>query len=44
MCITGPAGCGKSYLINYIRRWCASNGINVSVTALTGAAATLITG
>lgn len=42
--ITGPAGCGKSYLISKMKEYCRDNMINVAVTALTGAAASLIGG
>lgn len=42
MFITGPAGCGKSFLIHHIRT--NSRGLNVAVTALTGTAACLING
>lgn len=42
--ITGPGGCGKSYLIKYIKNYCDDNLINISVTALTGAAASLVNG
>jgi ATP-dependent DNA helicase PIF1 len=44
MFITGPAGCGKSFLIHHIRTYCLENNINIGVTALTGAAAALIGG
>ena len=42
--ITGPAGCGKSFLINQIRRYCQEHDVPHGVTALTGAAAHLIGG
>uniref|UniRef100_A0A6C0J4S3 AAA+ ATPase domain-containing protein n=1 Tax=viral metagenome TaxID=1070528 RepID=A0A6C0J4S3_9ZZZZ len=42
--VTGPAGCGKSYLVKKIKEHCHDNMINVSITALTGAAASLIGG
>ena len=42
--ITGPAGCGKSYLIEHIKNYCNETGITVGVTALTGAAACIIGG
>lgn len=44
MCLTGPAGCGKSFLISYIRKYCNEHKIEIAVTALTGAAACLISG
>ena len=44
MCITGPAGCGKSYLIKYIKQYCNQNSISIGITALTGAAATIVGG
>lgn len=42
--ITGPAGTGKSFLIDYYKRWCENNGYRFSITALTGCAAYLIKG
>lgn len=42
--ITGPAGCGKSFLIDHIKTHCAAANINIGVTALTGAAACVING
>jgi ATP-dependent DNA helicase PIF1 len=42
--ITGPGGCGKSYLIEHIRAFCDQKLISVVVTALTGCAASLISG
>lgn len=44
MVITGPAGCGKSYLIKHIKEYCHTNLINIAITAYTGAAASLIGG
>lgn len=44
MCITGPAGCGKSYIIKHIVNFCKMNKIVCYVTATTGAAASLIEG
>jgi ATP-dependent DNA helicase PIF1 len=44
MCITGPAGSGKSFLIGEIKKYCIENSINIALTALTGAAASLIGG
>lgn len=40
--LTGPGGCGKSYLIKTIVDDAKKNNINVSVTALTGCAAVLL--
>lgn len=42
--ITGPGGCGKSFLISHIKDYCEQQGINIAVTALTGCAASLIGG
>lgn len=42
--ITGPAGCGKSFLIKEIDKFCRAKGISIAITALTGAAASLIGG
>jgi ATP-dependent DNA helicase PIF1 len=44
ICITGPAGCGKSFLIKHIKKHCTENSIDIAITALTGAAATIIAG
>lgn len=44
MCITGPAGCGKSYIIKHIVNFCQLNKRICFVTATTGAAASLIDG
>lgn len=44
MFITGPAGCGKSYLIQSIKEHCDSVGLVLGVTAMTGTAASLIGG
>lgn len=44
MVITGPAGCGKSYIISKIREYCRENNITIGITAMTGAAASLIGG
>lgn len=44
MVITGPAGCGKSFLIKEIKSYCNNHMINIAVTALTGAAASLVSG
>ena len=42
--ITGPAGCGKSFLIKHMKDYADQNGRTIAVTALTGAAAALIGG
>lgn len=42
--ITGPAGCGKSYLVREIVRWAHENDKHIGVTASTGAAAILLGG
>lgn len=42
--LTGPAGTGKSYVINEIKQWAAKNNKNFAITALTGCAAVLING
>lgn len=42
--ITGPAGCGKSYLIHEIVRWAYDNEVKIGVTASTGCAAILLGG
>lgn len=44
MCITGPGGCGKSTLIKYLKEYCHNEDKNVSVTAMTGVAGSLING
>jgi len=44
LCITGPAGVGKSYLINVFKKWASNNGKVIAVTAMTGNAAYLING
>lgn len=40
--LSGPAGSGKSYLINKIVNHANENGINIAVTAMTGCAAMLL--
>jgi ATP-dependent DNA helicase PIF1 len=40
--ITGPGGCGKSYLIKHIVNDAKKNNININITALTGCAAILL--
>jgi ATP-dependent DNA helicase PIF1 len=42
--LTGPAGTGKSYVINEIKKWASSNQKKFAITALTGCAAVLING
>jgi len=42
--ITGPTGCGKSFIIDHIKRHCELAMIPIGVTALTGAAASLVGG
>jgi ATP-dependent DNA helicase PIF1 len=42
--LTGPAGSGKTYLLNKFIRWAKSEGKKVSVTATTGLAATHLGG
>lgn len=42
--ITGPAGCGKSFLIREIVGWAHANEIRIGVTASTGCAAILLGG
>jgi len=44
MFITGPGGCGKSFLISHIKKHCISVGKTIFTTALTGTAACLIGG
>ncbi len=44
MCITGPAGTGKTFVLNYIKRYCIAEKINYGMTAMTGVAAALISG
>lgn len=42
--LTGPAGTGKSFLINEIKQWATTNNKRFAITALTGCAAVLING
>ncbi len=42
--VTGFAGSGKSYLIEYIYKTLKDKGKNVALTAMTGCAALLING
>jgi DNA replication protein DnaC len=39
ICIMGPAGTGKTYLIHHMHRTLRSRGIRVAITASTGVAA-----
>ena len=42
--VTGPAGCGKSFLIKCMKDYAEHQKANLVVTALTGAAAALVNG
>lgn len=42
--LTGPAGTGKSFVINEIKKWATNNEKKFAITALTGCAAVLIDG
>lgn len=42
--LSGGAGCGKSYTLKAMINWCNEEGIQIGVTASTGAAAVLIGG
>jgi ATP-dependent DNA helicase PIF1 len=42
--ITGPGGCGKSYLLTHIKDYCDQHLYNIGVTAMTGCAGSLIGG
>ncbi len=42
--ITGPAGCGKTFLLNRYIGWLKENGVDAAITASTGIAATHIDG
>ena len=42
--LTGPAGTGKSFVINEIKKWAISKNKKFAITALTGCAAVLIGG
>lgn len=42
--LTGPAGTGKSYVINEIKKWASCNQKKFAISALTGCAAVLING
>lgn len=43
-CLTGPGGTGKSYIIKHIVESCKTNNISCAITAMTGVAASLISG
>ena len=42
--LSGPAGIGKSYLLQKMKNWTNINGRNMQLTAMTGAASLLIGG
>jgi ATP-dependent DNA helicase PIF1 len=42
--LTGPAGTGKSFVINELKHWAINNNKKYAITALTGCAAVLIGG
>lgn len=42
--LTGPAGVGKSFIINEYKKYCIDNDIKVAITATTGSAGLLIGG
>ena len=42
--LSGPAGVGKSYLIQKMKEWAEGNELNMQVTAMTGSASLLIGG
>lgn len=42
--LTGPAGTGKSFVINQVKQWASENNVQYTITALTGCAAVLIGG
>lgn len=42
--LTGPAGTGKSFVINEVKKWAINLNLKFTVTALTGCAAVLIGG
>jgi ATP-dependent DNA helicase PIF1 len=42
--LTGPAGTGKSFVINEIKQWAITHKKSFAITALTGCAAVLING
>lgn len=42
--LTGPAGTGKSFVINEVKKWAMKSNKKYAITALTGCAAVLING
>jgi ATP-dependent DNA helicase PIF1 len=44
LCVSGPGGTGKTFLIQKMKTWGAANGKRVAVCAMTGTAAQLIDG
>jgi len=44
LCLTGPAGTGKSHIIKHITKYCIANNKVFAITALTGVAASLVSG
>jgi ATP-dependent DNA helicase PIF1 len=44
MCLTGPAGTGKSHILKHVMQHCITQDTNFAITAMTGAAASLIGG
>lgn len=40
--MTGPGGCGKTFLIHHLYKWCIDNYKQIQVCALTGCAAVLL--
>ena len=42
--LSGPAGVGKSYLLQKMKNWSNINGRTMQLTAMTGAASLLIGG
>jgi ATP-dependent DNA helicase PIF1 len=40
--MTGPGGCGKTFLIHHLHKWCIDNYKQIQVCALTGCAAVLL--
>ena len=44
MCLTGPAGTGKSHILKHIREYCQREGRKFAITAMTGVAACIVGG
>jgi len=44
MCLTRPAGTGKSHILKHIPKYCVDHHIEFAITATTGAAACLVAG